>query len=283
MSALSLWKVRVTGENFTAASINLGPAQRNLDEISLSLPNGVYSTFRTYDYRKILSLEHHFARLVESSSLLDKPVEINFTGLRNALRFVLNEIPDCDLRIRITLDLEDERGVFYLSTEPLQVPLPEVYQEGSHAVTYQLQRSNPKAKQTNHLRTAAKIKSEYGNRINEILMVSPEGIIQEGLSSNFYAVMDGALWTAEQGVLLGTIRSVVLKLAENEKIPILLQGIDREKLPLLDEAFITSTSRSILPVVRIDQQTIGDGKPGVITRKLIQLYQEYIDKELESV
>ncbi len=283
MSSLSLWKVQITGEYFTATPVVLDTGQKTLDEISISLPGGVYSTFRTYQHNKVLSLEKHFHRLDESSNLLGKPVKIDHTGLRNALHYILQNVSNKDLRIRLTVDLEKEYGAVYISTESLHVPGPEYYLNGGNAMTYQLQRPNPQAKQTSHLITATRLKSTYEENINEILMVSPEGIIQEGLSSNFYAVLNGTIWTANQGVLLGTIRSVVLDLAISEGIPVVYEGVNLANRTELDETFITSTSRSILPIVKIDECIIGSGKPGTITRKLMQRYQQFVEMELEVV
>ena len=71
----------------------------------------------------------------------------------------------------------------------------------------------------------------------------------EGLSSNFFAILGGVLWTAEQGVLSGITRAVVIECANQVGLPLRLEPPPREDLTSFDEVFITSSSRGVLPVL----------------------------------
>jgi branched-chain amino acid aminotransferase len=284
MNASTLWKINADSENCTPNQIQLDGTVKTIDEISVLLPGGVYTTFRTYEHNKVLFLNKHFIRLEQSAALLNKKIHLDNQTLRCALHRVINTLDPHDLRIRITLDLEIEPGAIYISTEDLRVLPPEVYQNGGTAITYHIQRPVPGAKLTSHIEIAAEIRKQYDkNIVHEILIVNEENIILEGLSSNFFGVVDGTIRTAGKEILPGTLRAVALELADQLRIPVQYESVSKNDLALLDETFVTSTSRSILPVVEIDQTPIGDGKPGPVTRRLMAALHTWVMQSLEPV
>ena len=137
-----------------------------------------------------------------------------------------------------------------------------------------MQRDNPRAKVTKFLATASEFRSQFPPGINEMLMVDQDGILLEGLSSNFFGVIAGSIWTVDEGVLPGITRSAVLEIAEHNKLPVIYGKIQISQLKSLDECFITSASRGVLPVVQIDDTMIGDGKPGKLSQELIFLFNQ---------
>jgi branched-subunit amino acid aminotransferase/4-amino-4-deoxychorismate lyase len=114
-------------------------------------------------------------------------------------------------------------------------------------------------------------------------MIGEDGCLLEGLSSNFFAIKDGAIYTAEAGVLSGITRSMVLNAISEKHLPLCLQGICVSDIGKLNEAFLTSASRGILPIVAIDNQPVGDGHPGPITRLLMDGYEELVNQNLETI
>jgi branched-chain amino acid aminotransferase len=276
------WKIFATG----MSSIKRIPLTENLntlDKISSQLPNGVYTTFRTFGCDKVLPLEPQFARLEKSAALVSHSIFLNRQVIRKALREALEPCAEQEMRIRLTLDLSERPGTIYLSAERLITPLPSDYEYGVSAVTIRAQRENPKAKQTNFLLEAEKVRDELQRNVNEILMVDEVGDVLEGLTSNFFGVKQGEVWTEDERVLPGIVRSMVLKEARTAGIKAHFQAINLSEISILEEALLTSASRSVLPVREIDGQTIGTGKPGSITRKLMDLYDQSIQRQLESV
>jgi len=83
--------------------------------------------------------------------------------------------------------------------------------------------------------------------VNEIVL-EKEGLLYEGLSSNFFAMKDGVLYTAGEGILLGSVREAVLRKAEELDIPIVLEPPHIDDVEIWDAAFISSTSRMLLPI-----------------------------------
>ena len=111
----------------------------------------------------------------------------------------------------------------------------------------------------------------------DALFVNEREHVLEATRSNFFIFRGDTLITPRRGILMGITRNVVLELARGifaiEERPILL-----EELALADEAFITSSSKEITPVVQIDDLIIRDGKPGPRTYQLEQLFIEMVEK-----
>ncbi len=216
---MSVWVWRLSQN--TLERLDIGVVE-SLDASTALIPGGAYTTLRTYHGVQTLLLEDHFLRLEETSRLAGAPVQIDRDGLRQALRRVIQasqqlihsekqEAEAPDLRLRLTLDLEKSPGDLYLAAQVLQTPPPEAYRQGVRAITCKLQRINPKAKLTRFIQRSGAIRQSIPVGVNEAIMYDEQENLLEGLSSNFYAVIDGMLFTAEEGVLSGLTRSLVIE------------------------------------------------------------------------
>ena len=251
-----------------------------LDAVSLRLPNGAYTTLRTYDTNRIIGWGAHMQRLIESSQLLQRPYPIDPAAIRSALHEVIARERQPALRVRLTVPLDEE--AIYISVEPFEVYPPEFYQRGVRCATTRLSRHTPRAKSTDFIAPSRESKTASDPDIHELLMVDSQGLILEGISSNFYAVLNGVLRTASEGVLEGVTRRIVLREAAS-LIPIDYRPIRVGDLPQVTEAFITSSSREVMPVIQIDDQIIGAGRPGPITQTLLERYRGYLQHNAETV
>ena len=111
---------------------------------------------------------------------------------------------------------------------------------------------------------------------HEGVLVDRNGCVTEGSSSNLFVVQGGVLATApEQDVLAGVTQQEVLKLAAQLQIPLVRRPLPLDERSQWEEAFLTSTSRHVLPLVQLDGQPIGDGRPGPVTRRLRQAFEEH--------
>jgi|WetSurMetagenome_2_1015567.scaffolds.fasta_scaffold18501_4 branched-chain amino acid aminotransferase len=276
MSNVKIWRISPVDYNLDLVELP-ERAPQSINEAAKRLPQGVYTTFRTFKCGKTLPLEPHFIRLEESARLINKSIALNHQRIKDHLRDCMNHFDlSTDSRIRVSIDLENKPGEIYLVFESLITPTVEEYENGVKTITTSFQRQNPKAKVTNHLSEIDKIKQTMPCSVNEILLLDKEGHILEGLTSNFFAVKNGSIWTAEEGVLQGIIRSITLELAQKNEVKVNLGPISAIEIECIEEAFITSASRSILPVTTIDQIIIGNGKPGKVTQKLSGAYWKYI-------
>jgi len=104
-----------------------------------------------------------------------------------------------------------------------------------------------------------------------------DGYVTEGAASNIFAVIDGILITPPQGseILPGITRNVILEIARENNIPYSEDIISLDALKTASEIWLTSSTREIVPVVQLDNETIANGKPGPIWRTMNQLFQAY--------
>ena len=287
-TGVQTWKIITSAGGARLELQAMHPQPNSLDEASLRLPGGAYTTFRTFNARQALHLGDHLRRLEQTASLAGKPQALDQAGLRQAVRDVMlrageGSAASQDWRVRLTLDLEAQPGDIYITLQPLELLPAEAYAQGVEVVTCDLQRQLPRAKLTRFIARAGGVRQHLREGINEAVMVNPQGLLLEGLSSNFFAVKDGGLWTAGEGVLAGVTRSLALEAARRCLIPVQLHAVALADLPALEEAFITSASRGVLPVRQIDRVVVGRACPGPLTRQLMLTYQALIDEQVEDI
>jgi len=275
VSDVIVWKVKEEQGQYDLEKLDA--TYETLDAASLNLPRGVYTTFRTYRKRYFLRLEDHFVRLDESARLLGFEIGIDWMRFRNLLRIAIKEERETRFRIHCTQEHT------YLIAEALHTPSPIDYQQGVRVMIVHLQRQNPLAKQTSFIEQAADLRQKLPVGVHEALMVGEQGEILEGLSSNFFAVKNSCLYTAGAGVLQGVTQRVVMEIAQSKGVPLKTESVRVETLSDIDEAFITSASRGILPVRQVDDCWVGKEVPGPITKQLMAAYDAWIDHHVEPI
>lgn len=284
MPGLAIYQL-IISENSPVKLIKLplGAGIKSLNDASSYLPKGVYTTFRTFEGNQLLPLQHHLERLENSAKLLGYQIQLDEELVYAALREAVKEYLPKETRIRLTVGLEGSLGDLFLSIESLKSPSPRDYQEGVTTITFPLHREIPEAKQTSFINTAEQIRRQLPGEAHEGLLVDEQGHILEGLSSNFFYVRQQKLWTAPRGVLSGITRAIVLTAASAEGIPVIFEAAKVTDIPTMDEAFLTSSTRSILPVVKIDNQIVGNGGIGPLTRTLSNAYWKEIKSRLVNI
>jgi branched-chain amino acid aminotransferase len=240
---------------------------------------GIYTVTNTYERTKVLKFDAHLDRMENSATLANMPLQLNRTQLRQTLRQMILDSGFGDVRFRITIGA-DAPDVFIITLEPFVPPPPDVIKNGAVCVTIpNSARQNPLVKSTQwmHERDGMKKSDAY-----ETLLLDENGAILEGTGSNFYAILEDTLHTAGDGVLGGIARSIVYDIAP-AILPLNKMPIHITDLPRLQEAFITSSSRGIIPVVKINDQQIGDGHVGKTTQHLRKAYLAWVDGHLEEL
>lgn len=282
---ITLWQYSNSKPEDKLACVNLSSQVESLDELINHLPVGVYTTFRTFHKYSVLNFQAHIQRLERSASLISRSLVINQQLFRKNLRAALLAHPADENRVRVIITWEapysDE--TIFLAVEDLRVPSQELYHTGVRVKTIPLKRVVPEAKSTDFIRETSHLRTEITNGMNELLMVDNNGIILEGLSSNFFAIHQKTVHTVSSGILPGITRQLVLDIVRSISIPLDFTGIPLAEIGQLDEAFITSASRGVLPVVQINETVIGNGSPGLITQLLMKAYTEEIEKRIEPI
>lgn len=255
----------------------------NLDEASGKLQQGVYTTFRTYQHSKVLRFEEHINRLESSAALQGKQLSLNRLILKNAIKEVLQVFSGTDARIRIHCAYAAENFQHYLMGEAF-LPYPEeMYKNGVSVKSMKLHRENPVSKATSFITQTKEIRSGKPREIHEYIMFDENNGILEGFTSNIFIVRDGIIWTAEEGVLPGITRKIMLDAVTYAGIAVKLQCYPIDEIPCAEEVFITSASRGVMPVTEFDGKMIGSGKPGNLTLRIRSLFEEKLAGELQDL
>ncbi|MBV6400616.1 MAG: hypothetical protein CNIPEHKO_00909 [Anaerolineales bacterium] len=286
----------------------------SLDAVTRQLPDGYYSTFRTFDScTRVIGLSAHLKRLphADASFLrgclaqLLQPFRPPFgLGARRG------ETAD-EARVRV---METKRGGFYISIEPLKLLPREIYEKGVRVETTTLHRNDPRVKSTAFISASDGERKHIAQEgIFEALLVK-NGRILEGMTSNFFYIFRperneerllrrvqskdasttgltsispsaqrGIIYTAQRDILLGVTRTIVIRAARGRRLGVRFRSLRLDQLSLVKEAFITSSSRGIVPVIQIDDVRVGQGSPGKVTRMLSRAYEEYVLKHAEKI
>lgn len=270
---IHLYQIKKTQAN----SVTL-PDMSSLDAITRQLPDGYYSTFRTYDHcTRVIGLSAHLRRLPNADA----------SALRRHLLLLLEPYRTTNGEVRVRI-METKQGQFYVSLEPLK-PLPrEVYENGVRVETTSLHRNDPRTKSTAFISASAEERKHIAKEgIFEALLVK-NGKILEGMTSNFFYVVKRDniplyLGTAQRDILLGVTRRMVIRVARSRGVEVKYQPLKLNQLSAAKEAFITSSSRGIVPVIQIDEFKVGEGYPGNSTKMLMAAYDEYVLKQAEKI
>lgn len=275
-----VWEITSPGR---AAGLRLDDLS-SLDAITRQLPDGFYSTFRTYgEGRRVLGLSAHLARLYEPAAGLGLRPACNADELRSALDRLLEEYRPQEARVRIAL--ESQSGRVFLAVQPL-IRLPaDVYKHGVRVATiYNKKRPSPTLKSTTFITNSQKERATLAQESAFEGLLTHHGRILEGMTSNFFYIQDGALGTAGKGVLRGITRAEILRIAREElSLPVRYRALRVEDIPAIQEAFISSSSRGIVPVVQVDQARIGSGNVGQVTGSLMRAYERDVLLRAEAI
>lgn len=242
---------------------------------------GVYTVGHTYHRSKVLQWEQHLQRLHESAAGLGFQIHLT-PHLRKLLRVLITSTSWPNTRFRLFVPHTKPSSVL-ASIEPFYPIDTAQWNKGVRCVTVPgISRDNPSLKHTSWSEKKKHIQTTLPKDIHTALLLSPNQDILEGLDSNFFAVLGGKLRSADQGILQGLSLQVIWHIAP-AILPLQLQPVSLHDLCSLEEAFLTSSSRGVLPVCHIDDNVIGSGTPGPYTRHLRDAFDRWVEQHVEEL
>ena len=253
--------------------------------------DNIYETFRTYKQKPFL-FSRHFERLKRSARAIFMDLPCTREDLLEETRRTLLAAGSAsEHRVRITItrgpgdvspDPEscDAPSVIIFATPMADLPAS-VYEKGVEVIVSSFYRSRQlgDAKTGNLLRSVLAMREAKAAGAFEAITLTSDGRISDGITSNIYLIQDSTLLTPshESGILEGITRGVVLDLAKRAQLTVVEGVLDRGEIEKSNELFLTSSTRGVVPIVRIAGKPVGSGVPGPVTRRLMEDYRREVD------
>jgi branched-chain amino acid aminotransferase len=253
--------------------------------------DSVYEVLRTYGG---LAFEpgRHFRRLRASAARLGFPVPVSDDVLLAQVDALLTRAGSVESYIRIIVSrglgdcsysFEKVQGPTLVMIQKPLLPYPAChYEDGIAVAAVGVRRNHPRAldpaiKSSNLLNNILAMREAQARGAEEPVLLNHEGFVAEGASTNVFLARGGALFTPplSAGILAGITREVVLELLPGLGIPCREEPLHLEDLLGADEAFMTSSTREVVPVKRVDETSIGSVRPGPLTRRVMEAFRAY--------
>jgi len=273
------------------------------EKLAIPIASDIVGTIRGYRIftacrtlrNKVFHLDDHIDRLFNSA----KAIYMDLPNTKDELKEIVEETvaqnrPNQDgellLEIIYSGGVAAANGVapvgpadLYVAVFPLKSPPDRWYQEGMRLASYPYQRQWPEVKLLNYVGAVLAhqtVVKKFG--ADQALFISPDEkrIVLEGTTFNFFVVRGGTVIThpLDGRILSGITRKVILQLAKRiPNVEVKEDYFSYDDLKTVDEAFIASSTRNVVPVVKVDEIVIGNGKPGAVTQNFSKTFEEYLE------
>jgi branched-chain amino acid aminotransferase len=253
---------------------------------------GIYETMRTYHGRLFL-YDRHMRRLRNSARIIE--LAIPFTDgelaaqIRDTIAATTLDGKETYVRVLVTRGIGEltydlkatPKPTWIIIVKPLPELAPAIYEQGVKVVLVDIVRNhpqsvNPMIKSNNLMNLALAAQQAFKRGGFEPVMRNYRGELTECATANLFIVKHGAALAPplESGLLPGITREFIVELGRDIGIDVREQVLHDDDLFNADEAFLTSTTREVLPIVIVDEHTIANGKPGPITAKLLKTFRD---------
>ncbi len=254
---------------------------------------GVYETLRTYSGRLFL-YDRHVRRLRNSARMMELAIPFTDDALNRHISDTMGATKlggkEAYVRVLVTRGLGElsydlkatPKPSWVIIVKPLVEPSAEIYEHGCKVALVDVIRNHPKSvnpmiKSNNLMNQALAAQQAIQRRAFDAVMRNNGGELTECATSNLFIVRNDVVLTPpiECGLLPGITREHLFEVGRKAGIEIREEVLRDDDLFEADEAFLTSTTRELVPIVAVDERTIGNGKPGPVTRKLLQAFRDF--------
>lgn len=262
-------------------------AQISTQDRGFLFGDGVYEVIPVYQ-RQIFEFDAHIQRLENSLKAISIPNPLTFKEWKNLLDQLVEKHPwqDQFIYLQITRGIQMQRDhlpadclnpTIYAYTNPLKPVSDAVKENGIKVVTLEdIRWLRCDIKAITLLPNVMMKLAAKNQQADDAILISRNGQISEGTASNVFIVKDGSLFTPPNShkILPGITRSVIEKIAEQHKIPLVEQELTLNDLENADEIWLSSSTKEAIPVCYLNQKPVGNGKPGPVWQQMQQYFTE---------
>jgi branched-chain amino acid aminotransferase len=253
--------------------------------------DGVFEGIRAYN-GVVFKLKEHIDRLYKSAHPIFLKIPLTKAELTEAVLETLrkNKLTNAYIRLVVTRGVGDlgldprkcPKATIIIITEPLlQLHSAEKVENGINTIVTWVKR-NPVDSATHEMKSLNYLNSILGKieanntGADEAICLDKTGYVVEGVGENIFIVRDGKLITppVSSGALDGITRALIIRLTKKLEIEVIERNITPNELFTADEVFFTGTAAEVAPIREVNKRTIGMGKPGPVTKRIMQLFEK---------
>ncbi|CCQ94296.1 branched-chain amino-acid aminotransferase [[Clostridium] ultunense Esp] len=254
--------------------------------------DGVFEGIRAYS-GNVFRLKEHVDRLYDSA----KSILLTIPHTREEMEEIIvetlrkNELDSAYIRVIVSRGVGDlgldpnkcEKAQVIVIAEELALFPKELYEKGLEVVSVSVRRNrpdvlSPNVKSLNYLNNILAKISAHQAGVSEALLLNTEGYVAEGTGENVFLVKDGVILTPPVylGALKGITRGAIIDIAKKLGYELKEQPFTLHDVYAADEIFLTGTAAEVVPIVKVDGRPIADGKPGVVTKHLLEGFRQLV-------
>jgi branched-chain amino acid aminotransferase len=243
---------------------------------------GVFDFLITYNKRPF-HLEEHVQRLENSARCIGLAINHTNSEICEIVQETVKRNQhhmESGIRIVYTGGISSDglnpegRGILMVMVTPKLELAPRWYTDGAKIITVDVERFLPSAKSTCYLTAVHAVQQAKKQKAIEAVYVDRNNRILEGTTTNFFFFKKNRLVTSNRDILPGITRSVIIELAK-DFYGVETRDIDSSELYDMEEVFITASNKEVMPIVKVNDLQIGNGRVGEHTRRIMQLFRDY--------
>ena len=254
----------------------------HVSDLGLLRSYAAFDYLRTYNGRPF-HLDDHLERFRSSARGLSLPLKYTDAEIRGIIEELLAKSGLSEAAVRLVItggNSPDSMTItepnFFILIEQLPKYPPEIWERGVKLITSEYLRDVPAVKSTSYL-NAIKLMPLVAQHGAHDILYCHDGQVLELTRYSFFLFREGTLVTPRDNILPGVTRKVLLDLCRDE-FAVEERAVAVGELEEATETFLCGTTKGVLPVVQVDETTIGDGKPGANTRRVMELFRDYTRK-----
>jgi D-alanine transaminase/branched-chain amino acid aminotransferase len=268
---------------FNQQFVNDADATLHVSDLSMQRGYAVFDFFRTV-YAKPLFMEEHLHRFFHSAKAMHLQLQQSKEEVKEIIQQLIqqSQLQEAGIRLMLTGGYSTDsyhaaEPNLLITCNPVKTSTQQLFDNGITAISYEHQRELPHIKSTNYLMAVwlHPLLKEKG--VDDVLYHHNDIVSEFPRANVFIVTKDNRLLTPARNILHGITRSHVLQMASSF-MNVEEREIDISEVHNASEVFLTSTTRRVMPVLKMDDKVIGNGKPGAITRKL---WNQFLEMELQ--